>query len=138
MPAVFASPLDPNSFSAQESNYKVIVGPKSAFPEVTDPKTGKPMATCRKASELTDGAQNTLLVVEVVSNGKSWLEPDDLDFGLIDFQIGGDLGGSHHNGANVLIADGEVYFLYNTTPSAEIEGMTTVAGGENVMLPDPE
>ncbi|WP_425617985.1 DUF1559 domain-containing protein [Anatilimnocola sp. NA78] len=138
MPRVFASPLDPNSLSSQESNYKVIVGPKSAFPEAVDPKTGKPVASGRTQSEIIDGLQNTLLVVEVVSNGKSWLEPDDLDFGMIDFQVGGDIGGSHNNGANVLTADGEVYFLYNTTPSAEIEGMTTVAGGENVLLPDPE
>ncbi|QDU25249.1 hypothetical protein ETAA8_03120 [Anatilimnocola aggregata] len=136
MPAVFASPLDPNALTSQESNYLVIVGAKSTFPEDVDAKLVR-TPSARKKSEITDGPENTLLVVEVKANGKSWLEPVDLPW-TIDFQIGGDLGGNHHNGANVLMADGEVYFLYDTTPSSEIEAMATVAGGEVVSLPAPE
>jgi rRNA maturation protein Nop10 len=127
MPKVFASPLDANSLSAQESNYVVIVGPETMFPG----------AQGRKRAEITDDVDSTLMVVEVKTIGKSWLEPVDLSFGSTDFQVGRDIGGNHHHGSNVLMADGDVHFLYNSTPKTEVEAMTTVAGGEQVSVDDP-
>lgn len=124
MPRVFASPLDPNSLNLQESNYVAIVGPRTMFPD----------AKGRRLVDVVDGRESTLLVVEVKSNGKSWLEPVDLSYNMIDFQIGGDLGGNHDNGANVLTANGDVHFLLNSTPPSEVEAMATVAGGEAVTV----
>lgn len=128
MPRVFASPLDQNALNLHESNYTVITGMKTMFPD----------AASRKLSEITDGAANTLMVIEVKSNGKSWMEPkvDLTEFN--DYSIGGDLGGNHNNGANALFADGTVHYLYDTTPAEDLQAMTTVNGGENVGPPTPE
>ncbi len=127
MPKIYASPLDPNALLSHESNYLAITGKKTMFPD----------AASRKKSEITDGEANTLLLIEVKrTNGKSWMEPVDLIDSMIDFQIGGDLGGNHNNGANALFADGEVRFLPITTSSEDLEAMSTVAGGENVQMRD--
>ncbi|WP_254507761.1 DUF1559 family PulG-like putative transporter [Anatilimnocola floriformis] len=125
MPRLFASPLDQNARTLHESNYVVITGPKTMFPD----------AASRNMTDIKDDPASTLLVVEVESNGKSWMEPVDLVGNQIDFQIGGDLGGNHSNGANVLFADGEVRFLPDNTSAADIEAMSTVAGHEGVERP---
>jgi prepilin-type processing-associated H-X9-DG protein len=128
MPRVFASPLDQNAINLHESNYTVITGPNTMFPD----------AASRKLAEISDGAANTLMVIEVKTNGKSWMEPkvDLTEFN--DYSIGGDLGGNHNNGANALFADGTVHYLYDTTPAEDLQAMTSVNGGENVGPPTPE
>lgn len=126
MPRVYASPLDDNARNSHESSYVAIVGQKTMFP---DEKS-------RKTSEVADGVAHTLLLVEVKSSGHSWMEPHDLN-DVIDYQIGGDLGGNHNDGATVLFADGEVRYLSDLTSDQEIEAMTTVAGNEGVTRPDP-
>jgi prepilin-type processing-associated H-X9-DG protein len=127
MPRVFASPLDPNARNLHESNYVVLTGKKTMFPD----------AGSRLQSDIKDDPAATLLVVEVRSNGRSWMEPLDLEAAKIDFQIGvgGDVGGNHANGANVLFADGDVHFLYDNTSAADLEAMSTIAGGEFVQPP---
>lgn len=126
MPRLFASPLDPNAINLHESNYFVIAGKKTMFPD----------AASRTLSEIVDGQATTLMVVEAKSTGKSWMEPYDLSSGLIDYQIGGDLGGNHSGGMNALFADGEVHFLHDNMTSEDIEAMSTVAGRESVTLPE--
>lgn len=126
MPRVFASPLDPNALNMHESNYFVITGKGTMFPD----------AAPRILSEIVDGQATTLLVVEAKSNGKSWMEPVDLKSQTIDYQIGGDLGGNHASGMNALFANGEVHFLHDSTTATDIEAMATVSGGESVSLPD--
>ena len=125
MPRCFASPLDQNARNLYESNYVVLTGKNTMFPD----------AASRKQSEIKDDPAATIMVVEVKSNGKSWMEPLDLIANQIDYQIGGDLGGNHPNGANVLFADGDVHYLYDNTSANEIEAMATVAGGEPVTAP---
>jgi prepilin-type processing-associated H-X9-DG protein len=122
MPRVFASPLDDNALSGHETSYMVIMGPKTMFPD----------GASRKREEITDGLDTTIMVVEVKASGHSWMEPADLSDGLIDYQIGGDVGGNHNRGATVLFADGDARFLSDVTPSEELEAMATVAGGEPV------
>ena len=39
----------------------------------------------------------------------------------------------HPGGSNVVFGDGSVRFLPDTISEAELEGMTTIAGGEQVM-----
>lgn len=126
MPRIYASPLDENARVSHESSYLAIVGPKTMFP---DEKS-------RKKPEITDGVENTLLLIEVKSSGKSWMDPTDLSDTLIDFQVGGSLGGNHNDGATALFADGEVRFLNDLTPDEEIQAMSTVAGNEGVARPE--
>jgi prepilin-type processing-associated H-X9-DG protein len=132
MPKVFASPLDANANSLQESSYRVIIGPKTMFPDAIPPNG----PGSRKRSEITDDLSSTILVVEKESNGNSWMDPNDgLTDGQIDYQIGGDLGGNHNRGATFLFADGIARFLSDITSSEDLESMTTVAGNEAVDLP---
>ncbi len=42
---------------------------------------------------------------------------------------------SHPNGAHVLMADGTVHSIPSSTPSQEIQGLITRAGGESVVVP---
>jgi prepilin-type processing-associated H-X9-DG protein len=126
MPKVFASPLDDNALASHESSYVVITGAKTMFPDTAS----------RKRSEIKDDLRSTIMVVEVLSSGHGWMDPTDyMSDGLIDYQIGGDLGGNHNRGATILFADGDARFLSDTTPSEELQGMATVAGGESVDLP---
>jgi prepilin-type processing-associated H-X9-DG protein len=125
MPRVFASPLDENALNAHESSYLAIVGQRTMFPDA------KP----RKRTEITDGEAHTLLLVEAKSNGHSWMEPYDLN-DVIEYQIGGDIGGNHNDGVTVLFADGEPRFLSDLTPDEDIKAMSTVDGNELVLRPD--
>lgn len=125
MPRIYAAPLDDNARNSHESSYVAITGTKTMFP---DDKS-------RKLAEVTDGAANTLLIIEVKSSGHSWMEPHDLN-DVIDYQIGGDLGGNHNEGATALFADGETRFLGDLTPDEDIRAMTTVAGNEGVTRPE--
>lgn len=125
MPKIYASPLDANALASHETSYMAIVGVRTMFPD----------AKSRKRSEIADPLGRTILVVEVVSNGVSWMEPVDLTDTQIDYQIGGDLGGNHNRGSTFLFADGDAEFLPDITGSDEIEGMATVAGGEAASMP---
>lgn len=126
MPRIYASPLDDNARIAHESSYQAFVGRETMFP---DDKR-------RKKAEVSDGLDLTLLVIEVKTSGHSWMEPVDLNDGLIDYQIGGSLGGNFNDGANALYADGEVRFLPDLTPDEDIRAMTTVRGQESVPRPE--
>ena len=87
------------------------------------------------AGDFTDGASNTILVVEVRGSQVHWAEPVDLD-GTASLKINASRGlsiGSHHSGgANVLFADASVVHLPQTTSEEEIKALLTRDGGENV------
>jgi prepilin-type processing-associated H-X9-DG protein len=119
MPRVFRSPGDPNTNST-ETSYVVVIGPTTAFPP------NVPLSR----NQFADGLHQTLLVLEMANSGICWTEPRDPAAGSLMFQIGADIGGSHGGGLNVLMADGAVRFLPDTTSSDTIMSMATANGRE--------
>ncbi len=112
------------------TNYVLVVGPHTI---ANGPN-------CRKFEEITDGARNTIMLVEVADSGICWNEPRDLRFDEIDFRINGKkrLGiSSHHpRKVNVAICDGGVTWLLDSTPPETVKGLLTIDGGEDVKLPE--
>lgn len=124
MPAVFRSPGISNPLVMGESSYMLVTGPGTMFPP-----TG-PVAR----NLVTDGAGNTLLVVETNNQSVPWTEPQDLDIAKLPAQIGalGGIGGAHQGGATAVLVDGEAVWLPADTSKAIIDSMLSPSGGEAV------
>ncbi len=107
-------------------NYAVIVGDQTAFP----------MNRSVKLDEVTDGLENTILVVETLSCSPFWTEPLDIGFETMKFRIdrssNGEISSCHPDGAHVLFADGKTYFLSSSVSADELHALLTIAGGESV------
>ena len=105
-------------------NYAVVVGETTAFP------LNRPV----KLEEITDGPENTILVIETLSGSSVWTEPLDVEFDDMKFRLNrndnGELASKHRGGVNVGFADGEVYFLYDTVSEDELKALFTISGGE--------
>ena len=95
----FACPSDEQTIPGQTS-YLAVVGAETAWPAPGKAKT----------EDFFDGRSNTLLIVEVANSGIHWMEPRDLDFATMSFQVNPSAGrgiSSHHPGcAVVTYADG--------------------------------
>lgn len=125
VPDVYRCPDDALSEVANTTDYVVINGTGTIFDG----------SKCTKKAEITDGAANTLLVVEVVESGIVWLEPRDLRIEQITGGVNSaDEVASHHaGGANVLTADGKTHFLLESRHAVEVQELATKAGGETVL-----
>lgn len=124
VPDVYRCPDDAQSDVANTTDYVVINGADTIF---DGPK-------CTKMADISDGAANTLLVVEVVESGIVWLEPRDLRIEQITGGVNSaDEVASHHTGgANVLTADGKTHFMLETRRAVEVQELATKSGGEAV------
>ena len=111
-------------------NYVVVSGELSAFPK----------SRCVKLSDITDGLENTILVVESITCCPDWTEPRDLDFDTMTFEINAkeepSISSIHPLGPLVCFADGEVYHISESTSATELKAMLTIAGQENVLRDD--
>jgi prepilin-type processing-associated H-X9-DG protein len=135
MPSVYACP-SAASFGSGMTSYAVIVGPHAFSP---GPKG-------RKIGEFTDGASNTLMVVEVADAGINWMQPQDLNLDQMRFRINGGPGkgsarspeiSSHHpRGANVAFCDGSVQFLSDTIDPETLRRLTTIDDGSTINRTD--
>lgn len=125
IPAVYVSPANSN-IAIGESSYMLITGPGTLFPPKAPP--GKP-------SEVPDGAENTILVVETNNRISSWIEPVDLDATKLPARIGmlGGIGGSHRDGAPVVFVNEQAVFLPSDAAKPVVDGLISPAGGEAVM-----
>lgn len=112
-----------SSLLARETSYVVIAGPGTAFPG------GRPRISMADVAN-GDGTSNTILVAEVHSSGIHWMEPRDLDFATMDFQINGIRGASisskHPGGAMVVMVDGAVRYLDDETPTKDIKRLILI------------
>jgi uncharacterized protein DUF1559 len=94
--------------SNSETNYLVVVGPKTVFPGTK----------CVSISEITGGTTETILVVEVDNSGIQWAEPRDLSYVEavrgINPKSGIGISSRHkQGGAQCAFADSSVRFLPN-------------------------
>ena len=114
---VFMDPASANS-AAGQTDYLFVTGKGTIFDG----------AKATKLSEITDGASNTLAIVEVKNSGISWAEPRDIDLS----QPIALPPGNHPGGNNTAFADGSVRFMTGTVSPAVIGAMATKDGKENV------
>ena len=116
--------------ATHNTSYMMVVGPRT----ISDGPHG------RKVAEITGGASNTIMVVEVANSGVGWAEPRDLNFDRINFKINSGqrpgIGSDHPGGANVAMCDGSVHFLGNSFDPQFIKAMLTIDGGKPIP-PEP-
>jgi hypothetical protein len=128
-PSVFICPRH-RSARREGIDYVVVTGALTAFP-----KTKRVTH-----SEISDGLENTILVVESVNCRPDWTEPRDLDFDTMSFTINStnapSISSGHPNGPLVCFADGEVYHLSPKTTETELKAMLTIAGNEDIRRQD--
>jgi len=121
--AIYQCPARPDAWEPT-TNYLMVVGPNT----ISNGREG------RKIAEITDGLDNTILLVEAADSNIGWGEPKDLRFDRIGWTVNDDkrenIGSYHPEGANVVFCDGSVRLLKNTTPSGLLRAMTTIDGGE--------
>ena len=108
----------------------VVTGARTAFP-----KTGYV-----SLSQIRDGLENTILVVESKNCSPDWTEPRDLDFDTMSFTINSksapSVSSDHPQGPLVCFADGAVYHLSPKTTATELKAMLTIAGNEDISRRD--
>lgn len=80
----YQCPRDPFWHEKQNTNYVAVVGSETAWP-------GSKSVT---HSDIKDGEENTIMLVEVENSGIHWMEPRDLEFDTMSFHINDPLGNS--------------------------------------------
>jgi prepilin-type processing-associated H-X9-DG protein len=111
--------------SRNETTYLAVVGPGACFL----PRTPRPM------KDITDGASNTLMVVEAGeadgSHAVPWMAPSDADESLV-VTLGPGTTFHHPGGMNTAFVDGSVKFLKATVAAPVRRALVSVAGGEEI------
>ena len=118
----------PMSPGTTDCSYVAVIGKNTVF------QGPNPV----KIPDILDGLSNTILVVEVQSNPRSWMQPFDLDASKMTTAVNGsgnDPGSFHAGGRNVSLADGAVKFVPQTIGKPTFEAMLTIDGKETVTLP---
>ena len=127
MPAVYHCPDDSFSNRANETSYMLVTGPGTIF---DGEKT-------TRLEDITDGPQNTILLVEVAASNQNWLEPKDLDRQTLNLAIntgGAREVGSYHDagGAHAVMADGSIRWLDNLTSAQLLNALLTIDADDQV------
>lgn len=115
------------------TSYLAVVGPDTIWPP--DGTVG--------VSDVEDGTNNTLLVVESPASDIHWLEPRDMDVGDLRYGVNHDSGrgiGTRNRccrrhqvlGANSVLVDGSACYLGTNTTHNDLRALATIAGGEDV------
>lgn len=107
---------------------------ETSYLAITGPQTIWPGATSTKMSDIKDGPDNTILLVEAHNTGIHWMEPRDLDFANLST-----LSSTHHHGrhdfTNAVFADGHHQALPDTTSAKSLRAALTISGQEKDKLP---
>ncbi|XZE35994.1 DUF1559 domain-containing protein [Pirellulaceae bacterium SH501] len=125
VPSCFSCPRC-SSAAGMGVNYVVVCGEETAFPK----------STSIRLADISDGLENTILVVESITCTPDWTAPRDLDFDTMKFRVnaldGPSVSSKHPSGALVCFADCEVYTMTPEVTEAELRAMLTIAGNENI------
>ena len=123
---VYHCPTD--SGKCDNTSYVAVVGPGTAWPGTSSTRT----------SDMRDGPDKTIWIVEVADSGINWMEPRDLSFDQMDFHVNGkphsSISSCHTRRAYVLMADCRVQSLPNTLPPETVRALLTIAGGEVIPM----
>jgi predicted RNA-binding Zn-ribbon protein involved in translation (DUF1610 family) len=127
VPPVYACPSDPDTIDGYTS-YVAAVGPQRVFPG----------AQPRKESEITDGAANTIAVIEHSASKINWLEPRDgppAGTNNATAATGSAPASNHPHQSHALFIDGSVHSLPDHLERHQLDALMTVDGGEMVPIP---
>jgi prepilin-type processing-associated H-X9-DG protein len=122
MPRVFVCPSHSGS-PGTSTAYAAVFGEQCVF-------RGSEPVTFR---DITDGASNTLMIVEADGAGIPWMKPDDVD--ITKHPTLGDRDGfssSHTGGVQGLMCDGSVRFFSQNISLQTLKGLFTRNGGETL------
>jgi len=109
------------------TNYLAVVGPETVWPGV------------RKLSskDVTDGLTSTMLIVENRGADIHWMEPRDLSFAEMSFDVNSPAGvSSKYSDPAVAMLDGSLHQLRKNLSPATLRALLTRDGGEEVGMDD--
>ena len=108
MPDIYRCPCDKTTHPTNTS-YVMVVGPDAVSEGERAPRLGA----------IKDGPLNSLLIAEYGESGIPWLEPRDLEMDGMSYRINDTnaaaIRSKHGGGANVLLCDGTVQYLDEST-----------------------
>ena len=110
---------------APTTDYVVVMGEGTAFPG----------AAPIKLADIKDGLPETILVTEINNSRIHWMEPRDLDFRSMSFEVNDrqrpSVSGPHLEGPGVVFGDRlTAYRLRKTLKPETLRGLLTIAGRE--------
>jgi len=123
----YCCPGCPDPGQSLFTNYVVIAGPGTAFPGATSTQT----------KNFEDGDANTILIAEINNSDIHWMEPRDLSFETMSFQLNDPIRPSisspHPKGPAVCFHDvcGGIRLHSSITPIT-LRALTTISGHEPV------
>ena len=120
----------PNASHGEDSpitDYVVVVGSGTVFPG----------AQTVSLSDIADGPENTILLVEIENSDIHWMEPRDLRFEEMAFTVNGkvkpSISGPHPAGPIVVFADEMTgYRIHDSVRPETLRALLTISGGDDV------
>lgn len=125
-PGIFCCPSQPPTTRFHRTNYCLVTGPGTMFP-------GKESI---RLDDVTDGLEETLMLVEVANTDIPWTAPTDLDVRTMSVQ--GDasmpphISSKHVKGAQVAAGVGGAFLLNEDLSAETLRALMTIAGGERI------
>lgn len=108
----------------------------TSFVAVVGPETPFPGASSVRREDVSDGTE-TIMFVEINDSNINWLEPRDLQFDRMSFQVndpkGTGLGTPYRTGPRVALLNGAVINVRSESPQ-NLRAMITANGGETVSI----
>ena len=140
-PSNFACPSHPDEHASGLTSYVVVVGPRTLF---------NGSAKGRSRAEIRDHPASTLMIVESSNSAINWMEPRDLEWDQMRFQVNDrtrpSISSEHHLGSypgpHVVVADwgtdpqdsSVAAYLVDSMPTATIKALLTIDDGEKMSL----
>ena len=82
-----------------------------------------------KLDEITDGLENTIILIETLTGSQFWTEPKDLEYSSL---TASGIRSHHPAGTNACFADDAVYFMSSEISPEELRALLTISGGESI------
>jgi prepilin-type processing-associated H-X9-DG protein len=121
---VYLCPSDPEASTSRRTDYLAVVGSETAWPG----------ATSVRIKSFSEGATNTIFLVEDTQRDIHWMEPRDLELDQFDYTInsssGRGISTNHGRGAHVLMVDGSVRCLSADTSPEVVKSLIKIDAGQ--------
>jgi uncharacterized protein DUF1559 len=123
---LFHCPSESNHGQSVMTNYVVVVGDQSAFPG----------QRTTALTDMTDGVENSIFLVEIANSDIHWMEPRDLELAKMSFIVNdphrAGISSHHPRGPGVSFADGTGIRLAESLRPETLQALITISGQEPV------